>query len=525
MGVFKYKWFATGDIGASATIIFDNLTVLAFMSLILTLGYHFPVEIIKNHIIPGSVMGIIAGNLLCFYLSFKLAKKLNKHVTAVPFGLDAPSAIGISICIVGPAFTMFQQSGMDINQAGIMSWHIGIGGLFIIAFIKLFFSLFAEKVKSAIPQAALLGAIAGVAIALIGFTSLESIFKTPIVGLTVLAIVFLTIFAKVKLPFNLSSIPVAIIVGTVLYYILIPFKLSGSMPNLSGSFNFIFPIPSLAFINDFNYIEAYIPLVIPFALLVIFGSMAVAESSASMNENYKIRDLIIIDSISTFIIALCGGISQTTPYAGFPAYKKLDARAGYLLINVIVVGIGGLCGLVAFLVNIIPEAALGPVLLFVAFEIASQGFIQCDKKYTVAILFAVFPSLARLLAIKFTNGSLIEVSKLQSLCFLNCTSGISDTLAIIMLGNGFIITGTLWGALLCFAISKRWNESVSCALLLSLFSYFGVIHSIYITGKMYIPYNLPEDIKHIPLEVSLGYIAVAIIIFILSKFRNQINLD
>lgn len=521
---FKYNWLTTGDIGAAATIIFDNLTVLTFMSLILTFGYHFPTDIIMNHIIPGSVIGIMVGNLLCFYLSFRLAKKLNKQVTAMPFGLDAPSAIGVSLCIVGPAFTMFQQKGIDSTNAAIMSWHIGMGSVFTIAIIKLSFSMFAEKVKALIPQAALLGAIAGVAIALIGFTSLSSIFKTPIVGLVVLAIVFLTMFAKVRLPFNMSSIPVAIIIGTIVYYVLIPFKLSGDMPNLTGDFGFILPMPTLSFLKEFNYLIGYIPLVIPFALLVIFGSMAVAESSASMNENYKVRDLIIIDSIATFVIALCGGISQTTPYAGFPAYKKLDARAGYLLINMVVVGIGGLCGLVGFLVNIVPEAALGPVLLFVAFEIAIQGFIQCDKKYTAAILFAIFPSLARLLSIKLSNGALIEVEKLQNLCFLNCSSGISDTLAIIIIGNGFIITGTLWGALLCFAINKEWNKSIICALLLSIFSYFGIIHSIYITGQMYLPYQLPENIKHLPLELSIGYIAFAVIIFIVSKFRNEINL-
>ena len=303
---FKYKWFSTGDIGAAATIIFDNLTLIIIISLILQFGYQFPVDIILKNIIPGTVVGVLLGNLMCFYLAFRLAKSSKTNVTAVPLGLDAPSAIGFAVCIVGPAFNIYKQHVLDVHQAGILAWHTGVGALFILGLIKLFCSLFVQKMQKIIPQVALLGAIAGVALAFLGTFPLISILRVPTIGLITLAIVFLTQFAKIRLPFNLSGIPVAIIIGTILYYILMPLNLSGSMPDLSFNVAFLLPVPSLGFIEIMHELIAYIPLILPFALLVVFGTMSVAEGIVCAGDKYNVRDLVIIDSIATIASSLFG---------------------------------------------------------------------------------------------------------------------------------------------------------------------------------------------------------------------------
>ncbi|MFN7095142.1 MAG: hypothetical protein ACK4M7_07240, partial [Burkholderiales bacterium] len=391
-----------------------------------------------------------------------------------------------------------------------------VGCLFTAGLIKLLFSLFANRLKAVIPQAALLGAIGGVAVALIGFIPLLSIFRVPMVGMLTLGIVLLTMFAKVRLPFNISGIPAAIVLGTIAYYILLPLGLSGEMRDLSMHVAFLLPMPNLSFFAVAGLITKYIPIVVPFALLVIFGTMSVAESSACMGENYKVTNLMVIDSIATIVASFFGGVAQTTPYAGFPAYKKMEARSGFLAINILVVGIGGVFGLVGFIVNLVPESAIAPVLLYVAFEIAIQGFIQCNKKYYAAILFSFFPSIARLLEIKFSDGSLINADKLQHNCFTNVVPTISDQLVVLILGNGFIITGMLWAAMLCFAIDRKWWYSFICTILLSIMSYFGIIHSVFVSGQAYLPSSLPIEVRHLPLELSLGYLIFGLVMLIFS---------
>jgi AGZA family xanthine/uracil permease-like MFS transporter len=509
---FKYNWLSVGDIGASATIIFDNLTLLTFISIILHFGYQFPEDIILTRIIPGTVFGVLVGNLLCIWLGFRLAKKEQRHVTAIPLGVDAPSAIGFIVCIVGPAFNSFKsQTGMSVHDAGLMAWHVGVGSLFVLGLIKLFCSLFAQKIKDFVPQAALLGGVGGVAIALIGFFPLISIIKMPIIGLISFILVMLTTIIKVRLPFNIPGIPSAIVVSTIVFYVLIPTGLSGTMPDLSTNLGFILPMPSFGFLGVMPSVIKVIPLIVPFALLVVFGTMSVAESASCVGETYNVRSLVIVDAIATLAGSLCGGVSQTTPYAGFPAYKKMDSRAGFLMINILVVGIGGIFGLVGFIVHLVPEAAVAPILLYVAFEIMMQGFIQCEKKYYAPILFAFLPSIARLLQIKFTDGSLIDVAKLQADMF-NVSHGFSDQLIIIAMGNGFIVTGILWAAFLCFAINRQVVKSFICCVVLAVLSYFGMIHSVYTTGQIYLPSSLPEGINKLPLEFALGYLAMGFII-------------
>ena len=148
---FHYRWYSAGDIGAAATIIFDNLTLLTFIAAILKFAYAFPTDIILQHIIPGTAFGVLVSNALYFSLSFYLAKKQKRHVTAIPSGLDAPSAIGFIVCIVGPAFMLFKQSTTDIHQAGINAWHVGMGCLFINGLFKLFASIFIKQLKALIP--------------------------------------------------------------------------------------------------------------------------------------------------------------------------------------------------------------------------------------------------------------------------------------------------------------------------------------------------------------------------------------
>ncbi|MCC2644428.1 MAG: hypothetical protein K0R94_206, partial [Burkholderiales bacterium] len=463
---FRYNWFSTGDIGASATIIFDNLSLLTIIAAILKFGYQFPTDIIMKNIIPGTIFGVLVSNTLYFVLSFYLAKKQKRHVTAIPSGLDAPSAIGFIVCIVGPAFMLFKNIGLDIHQAGINAWHIGVGCLFINGIFKLFASIFIKQLKTLVPSAALLGAIGGVAIGLIGFFSLQLIFSEPIVGLVSLAIVFLTMLAQVRLPFNISGVIFAIVAGTITYYILSPFGLSGPIPNLSPDIGFLLPYPHLSFLKVMPQIISYIPVVLPFALLVIFGTMSVDESAIRSGENYGVRNLAVIDGIATTVSSLFGGIAQTTPYAGLPAYIKMNAKSGFLLINIIIVGIGGMFGLVGFIVNLVPEAAVAPVLLYVAFEIAMQGFIRSDKKYVAPILLSFFPSIARLVEIKIGSGDLVPAASLQNKLFTNVTPHISDNLVVVMLGNGFIVTGVLWASFLCFAIDRKFFSGFICCVIL-----------------------------------------------------------
>lgn len=520
-GTFRYKWFSAGDFPAAVTIIFDNLTVLTFISLILKFGFNFPEEIIIQKIIPGTVIGVLVGNIGCIILGFRLAYKTKMQVITLPFGLDAPSGIGFTLCIIGPAFVMFKEKGLDINSAANMAWQIGVGLLFLVGLIKIFFIPFISKLKKMLLQVALLGAIGGVALALIGFIPLMSIFRSPIVGIVSLGIILCSMFANMRLPFNLSGVVASILVGFILYYVLQFFGINKEVVNTSLHVSLLLPYPSFAFLNNFKMILEFLPLGIPFALLVVFGNMSVVASAECSGECYNIKELIMVDGIATIMSALFGGIAQTTSYAGFPAYKKMNARSLFMMMNIIVIGIGGIFGIVGFLVHIIPESAIAPLLIFVAFEITAQGFLHSDNKYYIPILLAFLPSLARIIEIKLTDGVLITGEKLQQYIFTNTTPAFSDHLMIVILGNGFIITGVLWATLLGYLIDKRYFQAFISAIILSLCSFFGIIHSVYVSGQSYLPWNLPSTVMSLPYQISCGYFILGFAILLLSKVQHK----
>ncbi len=109
--------------------------------------------------------------------------------------------------------------------------------------------------------------------------------------------------------------------------------------------------------------------------------------------------------------------------------------------------------------------------------------------------------------------------------FTNVLPTISDHLAIVMLGNGFIVTGMLWAAMLFFAMTHKWASVFISSAVLAVLSYFGIIHSLYISGQLYLPWQLPESVRHIPLELAIGYLSFGVLAIVLSQIPANKRLN
>src|SRR5208283_4382389 len=211
----KYKWFAVGDINGFFGLMFDNLTVLSFLAGILIFAFKFPADIVYTRMFPGTAFGVLFGDLVYTWMAFRLAKKTgNTKVTAMPLGLDAPSTIGVALAVLGPAFLAMKGSGMPEHEAAMMTWYIGMATMMFIGVFKLVFSFFGSWVQKVVPQAGLLGSLAGIGLALIGFIPLADLFGTPIVGMVALGLIFYTLVAGIELPKKFPGVLAAILIGT-----------------------------------------------------------------------------------------------------------------------------------------------------------------------------------------------------------------------------------------------------------------------------------------------------------------------
>src|SRR5205809_1034139 len=210
-GSARYDWFVVGDINGFFGLAFDNFTVLSFLAGILVFGFQFPVDIIYKRMFPGTAFGVLVGDVIYTWMAFRLAKRTgNTTVTAMPLGLDTPSTIGLALTVLGPAFIALKAQGMAPPDAAMMTWYIGMATMVFMGLLKLVLSFLGPWVQRAVPQAGLLGSLAGAGLALIGYIPIVEILGLPIVGMTALGTILYALVAGIRLPKNFPAVLAAV---------------------------------------------------------------------------------------------------------------------------------------------------------------------------------------------------------------------------------------------------------------------------------------------------------------------------
>src|SRR3546814_343582 len=202
------------------------------------------------------------------------------------------------------------------------------------------------------------------------------------------------------------------------------------------------------------YLSPYLALVLPFGLLMVVGGINVSESARAAGDDYRTRDILLTEAVSTLVAGVCGGVAQTTPYIGQPAYKHMGARSGYTVLTGLFIGLGGMLGYVSGLVELLPLAVLAPIIIYVAMDIAVQAFSATPPRHAPAVVFAFLPAIAYLLTIKLGNPGVVPAAQFAHL-FADASHGISELAVIVVLGNGFIITAMLWATMLAALIDRK----------------------------------------------------------------------
>ena len=528
----QYKWAASGDINAFFGLMLDNLAGLVFLVTLLGNIFQFPAEFAFQYMIPGTAIGVMVGDLLFFRLAFKYAQKSgSKTVTAMPLGLDTPSTFGMCLFVIGPAFQSALEAGVLkakgleklaegqqlselvaslpeglFNQiefaAATQAWHIGICGIFLSGIIKLICSFGSSSIRRLVPRAGLLGSLAAIAMVIIAFNPLVEICKVPIVGLVSLVMVLMTLIARIRLPFNTPGALGTVLVACMVYYGMRYFdtRLGTSfIPPNDPPFDLQKALMPTGWTTVFNFgwfsaetfqaTAGYLPLIIPFAIGTVIGGIDCAESAASVGDDFDTRTVIGVEAIATLAASFCGGVIQTTPYIGHPAYKAMGGRAAYTLLTALLIGAAGLTGYFVFFYLYVPKVAIFSILIFIGLEISAQSFHVTPKRHYAAIAIACLPAMAQLL----------KIFQIQS----------EDSAIVNQLAGGFIMTSLIWASALAFIIDRKLLWAAGFFLAASLLSVLGVMHSPIAGDKVFWIMNLGKEDFQSVLNYSVGYLVVA----------------
>ncbi len=503
------RWYAPGDWNAFFGLALDNLTQLVILSSLLIGLFGFPSDLVLRVMIPGTAAGVLVGDLLYTWLAIRLMRASGRaDVTAMPFGIDTPSLFGVVFGVLGPA--------MLLTRDPVLAWKIGMGVTVAMGALKLVLAFAGDWARRAVPRAALLGSIAGVAVLLIAFLPALKVFADPLVGIVSLAIVLVALVGGVRLPWGLPGAFAAVLAGAAIFWgrWWLGAAWGGELPHHPLSLvapALALPWPTLAWVGALDGVVPYLPLALPFALATVVGGIDNTESAIVAGDEYRTRDILLVEAVATVLAGSCGGVIQNTPYIGHPAYKAMGARAGYTLATGVVIGCGAAVGIVSLLVSLLPEAAVAPILIFIGLQITAQAFLASPARHGAAVAVSFIPAVAALVLI-LANGLLGGVGK--SPADLS-GEGRATFNTLLVLGNGFILTALLWGSALVSIIDRRLLHAAAVLGLAGLATLFGLIHSPLPNGAVFWPWAIQSGT---PLSVAGAYgVAAALLVLLAGR--------
>ncbi len=531
----RYQWAGAGDVNAFFGLMLDNIAGMVLMVSMLFFKFGFPVDFALRYMIPGTAIGVLVGDLMFFWLAFRLAKKENRSdVTAMPLGLDTPSTLGMVFFVIGPAFTLQIAGGATQEAAAMHAWHVGMIGILLTGVFKIVCAFGSGWIRKVFPRAGLLGSLAAIALVLIAFMPLTELAGNPIVGFASLVIVFVTLIGRNHLPFKIPGALGAVVLGTLLWYLMVGIDKAGFdiISHPGAAFDPVWRPTEWLTAFSFGWLDAFpdaiktLPYIIPFAVATVIGGIDCAESAASAGDDFDTGTVIGIEGLATLVAGLCGGVIQTTPYIGHPAYKAMGGRAAYVLATALFVGLAGLIGYFSLIFNWLPQAAVYPILIFIGIEITAQSFLVTPKRHYAAIAIACLPALAKLVtiilgqymvAINYDNVNPGDAAHLQAM-WLNLS----------VLAGGFIITSLIWASGMAMIIDRKFNAASICFAVGGILVLFGVIHSPLPGDEMFFPWNLsvleaPQ--RSLVIQFCLAYFVMALVMFGMGIFSTDAPIE
>jgi len=582
MSQTPYRWAAPGDVNAFFGLMLDNIAGLLLTIGLLATVFDFPTNFAIGHMVPGTAIGVLIGDGILFFVALSLARKTGRNdVTAMPLGLDTPSTFGMVLFVLGPAYLHASNNlQMPAEQAALWTWHIGIWSIVLSGLFKGLCALGAGWVRTMIPRAGLLGSLAAVALVLISFLPLVESLHYPVIGMTALSLILITLTARIGLPLKIPGALAAMFISGIVYYLMLALGILGAEPEplILDPREALLPTDWLSVFRfewfnwqSFNDAIVYLPIVIPFALGTVIGGIDCVESAAAAGDEYHTGQIIGIEALATFAAGLCGGVIQTTPYIGHPAYKAMGGRSAYVLATALFVGGAGLIGYFGYLYWLIPKPTLFPILVFIGLEITSQSFHATPKRHYPALALACVPALAAMVLIfvgelqgKYIGLGFQLQAQVQALqealpdqstalmplqetadTLQDFASGKitradddgrvhSDPVAIKLqtlqiLSSGFILTSLLWATTLASIIDRHLLRAAIFLGICGLFSLFGIIHSPLPGSPMILFWDMPDlplsAAGQTPVYWGAAYGLMAVVCLIVYPFTEPLPVD
>ncbi len=476
----EMRWFVRSDLDGFFGLAVDNLVQLLLVDSLCRYVLGFDADLVRRHILPGTALSVLAGNFFYANQAMQVARRTGRtDVCALPFGVNTPSVFAFVFLVMLPAKLAAVASGAPDPQR--VAFHAGLAACFGSGVIELSAATVAGRLRKAMPRAALLSTLSGVALGFISLGFLFRAFARPIVGLTTFAVVLLAYFGRVRFRGRIPAGLVSVLLGTLLAWAtgIAP---SGSLPPPA---HFVTPLPVVG-----DLVEAirdhgltYLSVVVPMGLFNVVGSLQNIESAEAAGDTYPAGPSLAANGLGTLLGALFGSCFPTTIYIGHPGWKAMGARAGYSILNGAFVSVVAFTGIVAHIAWAVPIDAGLAIVLWIGIVMTAQAFEATPREHAPAVVIGILPGLAawgailaktglRVAGYGAPGGPVFDAALIGR--FAQADTWIGGAFA---LEQGFILSSMLLSAATVSVIERRFVVAGLYCLVGAALSALGLMHS------------------------------------------------
>ncbi len=474
------KFWVKRDLDATIGVFFDGFSKLIVATGILYSIMHFDNMFVKGVIFPGIVVAVALFNLYFWWDARKVSRETgNPNITALPSGLTVTKMFLWLNAIMIPTYFSTQDP--------IMTWKVAVASNIISGLIFIVLGPLGKKLNTIVPKPALFGTLAGIAIVFLGVQVIVKMFNYGSLGLVTMLLFAGLYFGAAK--FKFSPALTIIIVITALAWITGVIKPATVAEN-AKEIGFYFPgIHLNVFDGVWPHLEKVLPSVIAFSIMDIFTTLMGVEQAKEVGNNFSINRTLVMSGVLNVVGGFFGSPFSCGIYWGHNSWNAMGARTGYSLVLALVyliIGIGGLAGIIT---GIIPNIAVIPFVLFIAFNSVKQAFESNEAKYYPAVILAMsigiidmifqqFQSIARAgvnAATEFFNPALqgtgITVTGQHFISARIEYTGYSS------ISSGAIFISLLFSSVFYFLIRGEYKNTAFVCALATAISSVGLIHS------------------------------------------------
>jgi adenine/guanine/hypoxanthine permease len=468
------RWFVPGDWDGACALFFSG-----FPDLLLIAGLAplcgFSATLVTTRILPGVALSIFTGNAFYAWQAHRLAERTGRtDVTAIPFGVNAPTIFVYVALIMQPVF----ERTHDANLA----WHAGVFAAFLSGIIQTAGAFCTDWLRRSTPRAALLSPLAGTAMAFLCLDFVLRVFQTPELGLLPAIIVLAIFSSRVRLPFRIPGGLVCLFVGAILTALLKwahLFHLSQPPASLPAGLYLPHALNLYAFVVHGEGWK-FLSVILPMSVLDTIVALQVLESVQVAGDEYPTRPSLAVNGIATLAAALFGSPFPTALYFGHMAHKELGARSGYSIISGTATMLVCLTGLVVPVLRVVPLEVVAMIVVWFGLLMVAQAFTEIPKSHAIAVGFGLIPMLA-----SWAVGIVETTLHTAGSSFLQAAPLFGDQLYIyglIALSQGALLVSMIWAAVIAYLLDRRFLHASAWLVAAAALSCLGFIHAFRITS-------------------------------------------